>query len=92
MKTDVRATKLKELYDAVPDGVKNGDLQEALDWARETLTKHEGSGHHFQLVWTTEGLMCCFAKPEWGGDHPGTPREEASDAIVYSVCEYLAGY
>jgi hypothetical protein len=69
------------------------DLVEAVNWARETLTNHEGRGHFIVLAADSEPgmLHCSFAKPSWSADHCGEPREEAPEAIVRAVCEYLCG-
>lgn len=84
--------KAVALYDALPDHLKS-DMIEAAIWARETLTKHEGSGHHFELIaHDYEGTLSCnFAKAEWAGDHSGSYMGTAAEAICIAVCEYLGG-
>lgn len=76
-------------FDAVdPDARDN--LEEALAWARRTLTNHEGAGHYFELIYE-DGFKCCFAKPVWNADHCSQPMPTAPEAIVMAVCEYLNG-
>lgn len=84
--------KAQAAYDAVPQPIKD-DLFEALTWARETLTNHEGAGHHFELAYDVkeEGFVACFAKPQWNADHASQPMNTAQEAIVMAVCEYLNG-
>lgn len=78
------------LYEDIDLYIKE-DLVEAAIWARDTLMKHEGEGHHFELSANSEGLLCCsFAKPSWPGDHSGSYMPTAAEAIVMSVCEYMA--
>lgn len=81
--------KAQEQYDEVDSYIKE-DLEEALSWAKETLTNHEGSGHIFNLIYKY-GFVCCFAKPQWNADHCSQPMDEAPQAIVMAVCEYLNG-
>src|SRR5690606_32119691 len=60
------------LYEDIDPSIKE-DLVEAAIWARDTLMKHEGEGHHFELSANHERLLCCsFAKPSWSGDHSGS--------------------
>lgn len=79
-------------YDAVPQMTKD-DLFEAMDWARETLTKHEGDGHHFEIGFDekSKGFYACFSKAQWNADHCSQPMDTAQEAIVMAVCEYLNG-
>lgn len=76
-------------FSAVDEDVRD-DLESALNWAKETLTNHEGSGHHFSLIYEG-GFMCCFCKPQWNADHCSQTMETAPEAIVMAVCEYLNG-
>ena len=76
-------------FSAVDEDVRD-DLESALNWAKETLTNHEGSGHHFSLIYEG-GFMCCFCKPQWNADHCSQAMETAPEAIVMAVCEYLNG-
>jgi len=82
--------RANELFNEVDDFTKD-DLISALDWARDTLTDHEGSGHQFALTAHDNQFVCSFAKPQWGGDHSTEARSTAPDAIVWAVCTYLAG-
>ena len=83
--------RIAEMYEAVPDWVRE-DLFAAMEWAKKTLTDHEGTGHHFNLVADADRTMvCCFAKPQWNADHCGDPMDSGSEAIVRAVCEYLCG-
>jgi len=82
--------KAQAAYDAVPEWVRY-DLFEAISWARETLTNHEGAGHHFELACDPKGFVACFAKAEWNADHASQPMNSAQEAIVMAVCEYLNG-
>lgn len=75
---------------AAPDYTRD-DLFEALAWAKETLTNHEGAGHHINVIHQKDGVVCAFAKPQWNADHCSQPCDTASDAIVLAVCEYLNG-
>ena len=77
-------------FDAV-SAYEREDLVAALDWARETLTNHEGSGHDIHLIHENGGFVCCFAKPQWNADHVSQPMPTAPEAIVMAVCEYLNG-
>lgn len=80
-----------EAYNAVPEYIRY-DMWEAMNWARETLRDHEGSGHHFEITADKRGaLACCFAKPQWNADHCGDYYDSASEAIVSAVVTYLAG-
>lgn len=80
------------MFQALPEYIRECDLGTAMDWARKTLTNHEGSGHDFYLHSDEPGLFCCsFAKPEWAGDHCGDQYQDAGQAIVMAVCEYLSG-
>lgn len=67
------------------------NIGDAVDWARETLTKHEGAGHIFQLIFENGKYFCCFAKPQWSADHCSQGMDESHEAIVMAVCEYLSG-
>ena len=82
--------KAELLYHTIPDYIKE-DLFEAMSWAKTTLTELEGDGHHFDVFAQEGEVGCCFAKPEWGGDHCGRPMESAAEAVVMAVCEYLSG-
>ncbi|MCK1543322.1 hypothetical protein IVB12_15510 [Bradyrhizobium sp. 179] len=78
-------------YNAVDQFIKD-DIVEAANWARTTLTNHEGAGHHIVVTGTKDGLVVCsFAKPQWAGDHSGPAMEEGAEAIVMAVCSYLNG-
>lgn len=81
--------KAQEAFSATPDYVRD-DLEEALEWAKRTLSNHEGGGHNFSLIYEG-GFMCCFCKPQWNADHCSQPMETAPEAIVMAVCEYLNG-
>lgn len=84
--------KAKAMFEALPPDIQDCDIGEAIDWARKTLTNHEGSGHSFYLHTDKPGLFCCsFAKPEWAGDHCSDHYDTANEAIVMAVCEYLSG-
>ena len=84
-------SRADDMYAHVPDFVKE-DLYEALVWARNTLTEHEGSGHQFNVLGDRDMMMYGnFAKPSWAGDHTGRPKETAAEAIVIAVCDYLNG-
>lgn len=86
-----RKQKAREMFDGIDDYTKD-DLFEAITWAKETLRDLEGSGHHFNLSANKDGTMVCsFAKPEWAGDHSGSPMYSAGEAIVIAVCEYMSG-
>lgn len=90
-RTAALEARITERYDAVPAYVKE-DIVEACVWARDVLTRHEGGGHQFQIVADHDGSFCCaFAKPSWGGEHPGGWMPTVEEAIVMSVCEYLCG-
>ena len=89
---DTRKQMALEMYENLPDDPKTGDLFDALNWARNTLRDHEGSGHQFYIHATVAGeFQCSFAKPEWGGDHCSDAYPEACQAIIMAVCEYLNG-
>lgn len=92
---NVRALARKaadEMFAALPESIQDCDIAEAIDWARETLTNHEGSGHSFYLHTDKPGLFrCSFAKPKWASDHCSDHYDDASKAIVMAVCEYLSG-
>lgn len=79
-------------YDQIAPEIKE-NLVEALTWAGDTLTNHEGGGHSFEIAYDpkTEGFVACFAKPEWNADHASQPMPTAQEAIVMAVCEYLNG-
>lgn len=79
----------QQAFDKAPSEAKD-DLEEALSWARQTLTNHEGAGHTFALDYD-KGFVCCFAKPQWNADHCSQPMPTAPEAIVMAVCEYLNG-
>lgn len=81
----------QKAYDAVDADIKE-DIVEAANWARKTLTDHEGRGHQILVTADSNGLVVCsFAKPSWPGDHCGPPMEEGAQAIVMAVCSYLSG-
>lgn len=89
---EVRAQALV-MYRSVDTEVKE-DLVQAIEWAQQKLTLHEGSGHIINVTTDTRyphQLTCQFSKPEWSGEHSGDPRDTASDAIVWAVCTYLCG-
>jgi len=79
-------------FDEVPDAIKE-NIHEAITWAIDTLTNHEGSGHSFEISYDTktEGFIASFAKPQWNADHSSQPMATAQEAIVMAVCEYLNG-
>ena len=81
----------QKMFDGVDECHKQ-DIASAIDWARETLTNHEGAGHSFYIVAGDNGLFCCcFAKPQWNADHCSQGMDESHEAIVMAVCEYLSG-
>ena len=82
--------RVEKQYQEVPLYIREDVIAAAL-WAREKLRDHEGAGHDMQV--TAEGgkCICSFAKPQWAGDHRGSPEELASEAIVRAVIEYLNG-
>lgn len=84
--------KIQEMYASVPEHIRE-DMVEAAIWARDTLMRHEGAGHliHVTAHHANATVVCSFAKPEWAGDHCGRECEEAAEAIVIAVCEYLCG-
>jgi len=89
--TNSATAKADEMYRNTPQEVRE-DIVEAAIWARETLTNHEGSGHSIHVMGQVNGqCFCCFAKPEWGGDHSGSSMDTGAEAIVMAVCEYLSG-
>ncbi len=77
-------------YDAVPEDIRE-DIVEAANWAKKTLTDHEGRGHQIFVTASGECVVCSFAKPSWPGDHCGPPMEHGAQAIVMAVCSYLNG-
>jgi hypothetical protein len=79
-------------YDAVSDDIKS-DIVDAANWARNTLTNLEGSGHHIVVTGekSTGLVVCSFAKASWAGDHSGPAMEEGAEAIVMAVCSYMNG-
>lgn len=83
--------RIQARYDTIPSYIKE-DLREAITWAEETLTKHEGAGHHFSVYANKDGTLgCAFSKPQWSGDHSWTGMDTAEEAIVMSVVSYLEG-
>jgi len=84
--------KADEAFAEAPQAAKD-DLREALDWAHQVLTNHEGTGHHFEIGYSIldKGFYACFAKPQWNADHCSQPMPTAQEAIVMAVCEYLNG-
>jgi len=68
-----------------------GDTYSMLQWAQQFLTNLEGSGHQLWLSWGKDGVSFGFAKPEWPGDHYGSPMKDTEDAIALSVYEYIQG-
>lgn len=91
MPSTTAKAKANAAYEAVPDHFKE-DVIDAAIWARETLTQHEGGGHHFEISAEKDGLLSVsFAKPRWAGDHSGEPMPTAAEAFVMAVCEYLNG-
>lgn len=93
---EILENRIQAKYNSVDRYIKE-DVGEAIKWAKETLTKHEGDGHSFYISsrqfkdsghW---GVCCSFAKPEWGGDHCSRAMQEGSEAVVMAVCEYLCG-
>lgn len=77
-------------FEQTPDYAKD-DLLMALEWAKNTLMNHEGSGHNFSLIIESGEFCCCFCKPQWNADHCSQPMPTAPEAIVMAVCEYLNG-
>jgi hypothetical protein len=96
MTTPTQEAAIQAMYAAVDEEIRE-DLGAALDWARTTLTNHEGAGHIFNVLpYLTlnrkfKGLSCEFSKPEWSGSHASRPMATASEAMVMAVCEYLNG-
>lgn len=82
--------KADAMYQGVDDAIKE-DLFLALEWARKTLTNHEGAGHIINITAHEDGVSCNFMKPEWAGDHSGRGMYSGSEAVVISVCDYLSG-
>ena len=88
---DSRKAAADAAYAAVPEHVRE-DIVEAGIWARDVLMRREGEGHCIYVTAAKDGLVVCsFAKPEWSGDHSGTPMGHGAEAIVMAVCEYFAG-
>jgi hypothetical protein len=102
---NLRKANAKKLYDQVPDYTKEDTIL-AIEWAKDQLDKSIGPGYYIHItadrkfyLSTTQkatfadtGLVVCtFCKPEWSGDHSGTPMETGAEAIVMAVCEYLSG-
>jgi hypothetical protein len=86
---EIKLGEGRGLFDQVPQYIRE-DLVEAANWARKTLTEKEGSGHQICVTAGTKGgVVCSFAKSSWAGDHSGSETDEAAEAIVISVCEYL---
>lgn len=85
-----RPTKAEAMYAAVDEHIRE-DLGAALDWARKTLTDHEGGGHEFQVHPDRGDALCncTFSKPAWAGEHSGSCMGLASEAVVMAVCEYF---
>jgi hypothetical protein len=78
-------------YESVKIDIRE-DVALAIKWAVKQLTKHEGSGHMFEVIsYGKDQVVCTFCKPEWAGDHCSRPMERGSEAIVMAVCEYLNG-
>lgn len=67
------------------------DTQSMLKWAGNFLLQKEGAGHQLWLAWHKDGVSFGFAKPEWPGDHYGTPEKDTEDAIARSIYEYING-
>ena len=83
--------RAKHAYEQLPRRLKE-DFIEAGIWARDTLTKHEGSGHQFEISAGVDGsFSCSFAKPAWSGDHSGDYMRTVAEAICIAVCEYMNG-
>lgn len=83
--------RIQAAYAAVPDFTRE-NIGAAYTWAVDTLMRLEGAGHEFYVVAAGEGLVqCFFAKVSWPSDHCGRGMEQASEAIVMAVCEYLNG-
>lgn len=86
-------THLDPLIADVPEWIRH-DLVEAANWARDTLTNLEGSGHHIVVTACQHNpgfVRCSFSKPAWASDFTGRPGEDAAEAIVLAVCEYIKG-
>ena len=80
-----------KMYNEVSEDIRE-DIGLAHQWAIETLRDREGLGHQlFVIAGGDRQVVCTFAKPEWRGDHGGSPMDHAANAIVMSVCEYLSG-
>ena len=79
----------REQFNSV-DALIKDDIEGALEWAKETMTAHEGDGHHFSIIYE-DGFKCCFCKPSWNADHCSQAMPSAAEAVVMAVCEYLNG-
>lgn len=78
-------------YHAVDEYTRN-DIEEAIQWAKKTLTDLEGDGHQIYVTGRADRtVVCSFAKNEWPGDHCGRGMDHAAEAIVMAVCEYING-
>lgn len=85
----VTSSKEVDRYLDLGEDVKH-NLFLAVKWARKTLRDLEGKGHEINVVADRDGMVVCsFAKPEWPGDHSGSPMPTASEAVCMAVCEYL---
>lgn len=91
--TNVKSVQEKTLkmYFEV-DQYTREDLFEACKWAKKTLTDLEGPGHEMNVTGRASDncVSCSFAKASWGGDHSGPYMDTASEAVVMSVCGYIA--
>ncbi len=85
-----KGDKAERAYAEVPDHVKE-DIEDAIKWAKATLTSLEGDGHQIYVTGNVTGVVCSFAKVGWPGDHCGRTMDHAAEAIVMSVCEYMNG-
>ncbi len=79
----------KKAFDETPEDIK-GDLESALEWAKEKLKRKERGEYSFSLLYE-DGFKCCFSQPRWPSDHCSAAMPEAAEAIVMAVCEYLNG-
>ena len=81
------------MYAEIPDWIK-GDIGHAYVWAKSRLISMEGGGHHIVVTGSRRvigAVECSFAKSSWSSDYSGSPMDEAAEAIVMAVCEYLNG-
>ncbi len=79
----------KKAFDETPEDVK-GDLESALDWAKETLKTINNGEYSFSILYE-DGFKCCFSQPSWSSDHCSDAMPDAAEAIVMAVCEFMNG-